>query len=140
VILLLVTQSPKPRMSMVNGQCSGYRLFPIGISPLMMPTSWLPKSRTPRCRVPRREATWTPLAPAPHDTTSRWDFANRGFSTQSFLLLETTNAETPMLWIRATCPSSSRRLQSNRGIALRDFDVHVFLTLANPDSSICDGK
>jgi hypothetical protein len=54
-------------------------------------------------------------------------------TTPSPLLLETPNAESPMLRIRATCPSRNRRSRSNRGIALRGFDVHAILALANPD-------
>jgi hypothetical protein len=39
----------------------------------------------------------------------------------------------PPVPLRSTVPI-------NRGIALRDFDVHGILALANPDSPICDGK
>jgi hypothetical protein len=61
-------------------------------------------------------------------------------TTPSPLLLETPNAESPMLRIRATCPSRNLRSRSNRGIALRGFDVHAILALANPDLPICDGQ
>jgi hypothetical protein len=60
------------------------------------------------------------------------------YSAPSLLLLESPTAESPTLRIRATCPSRSRRSRSNRGIALRDFNVHEILALANPDSPICD--
>ena len=48
--------------------------------------------------------------------------------------------ETPILRIRATCPSDNRRLPQNREIATRDFGVHATLALANPDMPICDGN
>jgi hypothetical protein len=60
-------------------------------------------------------------------------------TTLSPLLLKSPTAESPILRIRATCPSRNRRSQSDRGIALRDFDVHGILALTNPDSPICDG-
>ena len=53
---------------------------------------------------------------------------------------ETSNAETPILQISATCPSNNRRLSQNREIAIHDFDVHATLALTNPDMPICDGK
>jgi hypothetical protein len=61
-------------------------------------------------------------------------------TTPSPLLRETPNAESPMIRIRATCPSRNLRSRSNRGIALRGFDVHANLALANPDLPICDGQ
>jgi hypothetical protein len=61
-------------------------------------------------------------------------------TTPSPLLLETPNAESPMLRIRATYPSRNLQSRSNRGIALRGFDVHAILALANPDLPICDGQ
>jgi hypothetical protein len=61
-------------------------------------------------------------------------------TTLSPLLLKSPTAESPILRIRATCPSRNRRSQSDRGIALRDFDVHGILALTNPDSPICDGQ
>jgi len=68
------------------------------------------------------------------------DFTDRESSTQSFLLLETPNAETPILRTRATCPANDRRLPRNREIAIRDFDVPATLALANPDMPKCDGQ
>jgi hypothetical protein len=56
--------------------------------------------------------------------------------TPSPLLLKSPTAESPMLRIHATCPSRNRRSRSDRGIALRDFDVHGILSLTNPDSPI----
>jgi hypothetical protein len=61
-------------------------------------------------------------------------------TTPSPLLLKSPTAESPILRIRATCPSRNRRSRSNRGIALRDFDVHGILALTNPDSPICDDQ
>jgi hypothetical protein len=88
----------------------------------------------------RYASTCLPLASGSHTATSLREFAVRGSATPSPLLLGTPNAETPMLRIRATCLHSDRRSRSNRGIALRDSDVHVFLTLANSDSPMCDGN
>jgi hypothetical protein len=62
------------------------------------------------------------------------------YSAPSLLLLESPTAESPTLRIRATCPSRNRRSRSNRGIALRDFNVHGILALTNPDSPIRDSK
>jgi hypothetical protein len=39
---------------------------------------------------------------------------------------------------RDTCPSNDKRLRLDRGITPHDFDVHVFLALANPDMPIPD--
>jgi hypothetical protein len=61
-------------------------------------------------------------------------------TTPSPLLLKTPNVESPMLRIRATCLCSDRRSRLNRGIALRDFDVHGILALTNPDSPICEDQ
>jgi hypothetical protein len=62
------------------------------------------------------------------------------YSAPSLLLLESPIAESPTLRIRATCPSRNRRSRSNRGIALRDFNVHGILALPNSDSPIRDGQ
>jgi hypothetical protein len=66
------------------------------------------------------------------------EFANRESIMHRSLLLETPNAGIPILRIRATCPRSDRRSRLNRGIALRDSDVHGIISLANPDLPICD--
>ena len=84
--------------------------------------------------------TCLPLASGSHTATSLREFTVRGSATPSLLLLGTPNAETLMLRICATCLHSDRRSRSNRGITLRDSDVHVFLTLANPDFPMCDGN
>jgi hypothetical protein len=86
-------------------------------------------------------ATWTPLRlRGPTLPRPLRDFADRGILTPSLLLSESPTAESPTLRIRATCLSRSRRSRSNRGIALRDFNVHGILALTNPDSPICDGQ
>jgi hypothetical protein len=59
------------------------------------------------------------------------DLADREFTTPNLLPLETPNAGIPILRIRATCPPSDQRSRSNREIALRDFNVHGIIALAN---------
>jgi hypothetical protein len=61
-------------------------------------------------------------------------------TTPSPLLLKSPNAESPILRIRATCPSRNRRSRSNRGIALHGFDVHAIIALVNPDSPMRDSE
>jgi hypothetical protein len=99
----------------------------------------LSKPRVPKRRFPvwaHRSSTHS----GSHAATSRREFADRGFTMSSPSPLKTPNAETPRFQICATCPSSDRRLRSNRGIALRDFDVYAILAPANPDSPMCDGN
>ena len=88
-----------------------------------------------------KSATWTPLCLwGPTLPRPLRDFAFRESATPSLLLLGTPNAGIPIFWIRATCPRSDRRSRLNRGIALRDSDVHGIIALADPDSPICDVK
>jgi hypothetical protein len=97
----------------------------------------LPEYRT---LISCEHATWIPLRlRGPTLPRPLRDFADRGILAPSPLLLESPTSESPILRIRATCPSRNRRFRSNRGIALRDFNVHEILALANPDSPIHDG-
>jgi hypothetical protein len=94
----------------------------------------------PRTLIGRDPMASSLLSFGTHSAMSLRDFADRESLTQSSLLLETPNAETPILRIHATYPSNDRRLPQNREIAIRDFDVHATLALANPDMPKCDGK
>jgi hypothetical protein len=115
----------------------------LGISPLAMSTACLSKPRAPRCRSPIKchlDSTHFQGPTRPRHLTLVWEIAGSRFPDANPLHWETPNAETPILRIRATCPSDNRRLPLNREIATRDFDVHATLALANPDMPICDGK
>ena len=84
-------------------------------------------------------ATWIPLClRGPTLLRHLRDFSDRGIHDSKSLQLETPNVESPMLRIRATCLSKDIRPRSNQEVALRNFDVHVFLALANPDPPIPD--
>jgi hypothetical protein len=97
-----------------------------------------PSTKTP---IYRLHATCTPLdLRGPTLPRQLRDFAVREPMTPKFLLPESPNAGVPILWIRATCPHSDRRFRLNRGIALRDFDVHGIIALAHPDLPICDAE
>jgi hypothetical protein len=122
-VLSLGEQTPKSRRSKVNP----------GLAPLAPRalTYQFPSAETP---MSHERSTWTPLYPwGPTLPRPLRDFAFREPTTPSLLSLGTPNAGSPMLRIRATCPSRNLRSRSNREIALRGFDVHAILALANPD-------
>ena len=99
--------------------------------------------KSPSTEMPsyRLNATYTPLNMWGPTLPRRFGGSRIAESTTpSPLLLGTSNAESPMLRIRATCLCSAQRSQLNRGIALRDSDVHGIFSLANPDPPIRNQK
>jgi hypothetical protein len=67
-----------------------------------------------------------------HAATSISGFHGSRILDSESLALETPNAETLRFQIFATCPSSDRWLRSNRGVVLRNFDVHAILPPSTP--------
>jgi hypothetical protein len=116
----------KPRNSDGQRSTSGYLHSLREPWPINSPSAETPMSR--------ERATWTPLRlRGPTLPRPLRDFADRGILDSKSFATESPNVESPILRIRATCPSRNRRSRSNRGIALRGFDVHAILMLANPD-------
>jgi hypothetical protein len=130
-VLSPCNQPPKPRWSKVN----------LGESLLATPSLYLSNPRVPKRRFHLNAPPVLHYASGSHAATL-------AFGTSR---IADPRYQSPCRWkprmpklrcfrICATCPSSDRRLRSNRGIALRDFDVQAILALANPDSPMCDGN
>jgi hypothetical protein len=129
-VLSLGEQTPKSRWSKVN----------LGVFPLA------PRALTyqfPECRnsdVTRARHLDSTMSPGSHSATSPSGL--RGSRNPRLQVLAAGNPECRIPDAPDSCHLSlqDRRSRSNRGIALRDFDVHVILALANPDSPMCDGN
>jgi hypothetical protein len=99
--------------------------------------SLLTKSPSTEAPIYRFHATCTPpniWGPRCHVSFGNSRIANPSCTVPC--CWKTPNAGIPIPRIRATCPRSDRRSRSNRGIALRDSDVHGIIALANPDPPI----
>jgi hypothetical protein len=122
--------NPESRWSKVNlGECP--------LAPQTL-TFRLPEYRTP---ILCEHATWTPLRlRGPTLPRPLRDFADREILGSESFAVESPTTESPTLWIHTTCPSRNRWSRSNRGISLRDFNVHGIIALPNSDSPICGGQ
>jgi hypothetical protein len=101
-----------------------------------------------RCRAPdflnpERRSVDSPTLCRLYSTQSPWDPSQLATSRIIRAPFNFENAKVPSPDASgscATCSPDDRQLRLNRGIATRDFDVHVVLALINPDMSMRDGK
>jgi hypothetical protein len=125
-----ISEPRSPRSTVNTPMYRGISYREIGIwEPVILSTFKTPNADA-RCHV-------SSSAPSP------WDPSRLAISRFLRAPLDVANAEVPSpdsTGSRATCPSTNRRLRLNRGIAIRDFNVHVTLALANPDVPIYDSS
>jgi hypothetical protein len=89
----------------------------------------------------REHATWIPLClRGPTLLRHLRDFADRRIHDSKSLAAGNPECRIPDAPDSCHLSLQELRSRSNRGIALRGFDVHAILALANPDLPICDGQ
>jgi hypothetical protein len=124
-------QTPKSRWSKVNlGESfhSRCRAF----------TYKSPSAETPSYRASRH--LYSTEYVGSHSATSLRGFADRGIHDSKSPAAGNPECRIPDALDSCHLSCSDRRSRLNRGIALRDFDVHGILALTNPDSPICDDQ